>query len=178
MREIWKDVVGLESYQISNFGNLRTLGRMVPSSVGANGFRRTIAKNLKLNNNGRGYLLFGFQIGRKKKNYYIHRLVAEAFIPNSNSYKEVNHKDCNKANNHVSNLEWCTILGNRRHAVKNNLVAFGERCRSSKLTEAKVRQIRERFSNGELARDIASYYKINSDYIYSIINRQTWSRVK
>ena len=68
--------------------------------------------------NGRGYLTVSLGIRNPK---YIHRLVAETFLPNENKYPEVNHIDGNKKNNNVSNLEWCTIEYNKRHACKNGL---------------------------------------------------------
>ena len=58
---------------------------------------------------------------QKKVNKYVHRLVAEAFIININDYPQVNHIDCNKINNRINNLEWCTNSENHIHATKNGL---------------------------------------------------------
>lgn len=63
-----------------------------------------------------GYLTVGINIGDKYKRCYIHRLVAEAFLPNPNNYTDVNHKDYNKENNCVSNLEWCSRSNNLKHS--------------------------------------------------------------
>lgn len=73
---------------------------------------------------GRGYLYVGLHINGKCKKIAIHRLVALTFIPNPNNYKEVNHKDGNKSNNHFSNLEWCSRSGNAKHAFDTGLNNF------------------------------------------------------
>lgn len=90
--EIFKEIKGFENYEVSNYGNVRSLKRNIvlrPSIVN-------------------GYLHVGLYKDGKHYDKYIHRLVAEAFIPNPNNLQEVNHKDENKFNNHVDNLEWCT----------------------------------------------------------------------
>ena len=89
--------------------------------------------------NGKGYL----RVSIGKKLYFVHRLVAEKYIPNPENKEQVNHKDGNKLNNHVDNLEWVTNQENRNHAVENNLHLQGEQCPWSKLTESDVRFIRQ-----------------------------------
>lgn len=92
MEEIWKDVVGFEGlYLVSNFGNV--------FSKYKNGL-------LKFRDN-KGYYNVVLCKNGKRHDKIVHRLVAEAFIPNPNGFKEINHKDENKVNNHVDNLEWC-----------------------------------------------------------------------
>lgn len=107
-REIWKPVVeeGFEdSYEVSNFGRIRSVDRIVESKRGPLRYKgKLIATPL----NDDGYQIFNFCKARKKKHAKVHQVVARAFIPNPNNLPEVNHKDENKANNHVSNLEWCT----------------------------------------------------------------------
>ncbi len=97
--EIWKDIKGFEGkYQISNFGNVKNL----------NYYRKGIVKILKPIKHNSGYNAINLSFKGKNKQYLIHRLVAETFIPNPNKYEFVNHKDENKRNNKVENLEWCT----------------------------------------------------------------------
>ena len=73
-------------------------------------------------NNGIGYLQVKIEVDRQSKRYYVHRLVAETFIPNPNNYPDVNHIDGDKSNNDISNLEWCSRKDNIKHAINNNLI--------------------------------------------------------
>lgn len=78
----------------------------------------------------------------KESKKYVHRLVAEAFIPNPDGLPEVNHKDCNKQNNAISNLEWCTRGENLRHAWKHGLKCMGEKHGMHVLTIEQVMDIK------------------------------------
>lgn len=119
--EIWRDVVGYEGlYQVSNKGRVRSLDRIFEMRHKSNKMIKVFKKGviLKMHKCNSGYLkvtLFG-------KNYMVHRLVANAFIPNPDNLPCVNHKDENKTNNCVDNLEWCThqynVIYNDRH-IKN-----------------------------------------------------------
>lgn len=78
-------------------------------------------KFVKLHDNGKGYMQIHTTIGGKQYVRYIHRLVAECYLENPNNYREINHKDGNKRNNNVENLEWCTSSYNKVHAYKTGL---------------------------------------------------------
>ena len=91
--EIWRDIEGFDGYQISNEGRVRS-------------FKRGKEKILKAQIN-KGYLQLELRKNGVRKKEFIHRLVAQAFIPNPQNLPEVNHKDENKTNNCVENLEWC-----------------------------------------------------------------------
>lgn len=112
--ETWKDVKGYEGlYQVSNFGRARSL-----DTIGDNGrVYKGIIKTLS--DNGKGYLYVKLKVKGVQKAAYIHRLVAEAFIPNPENKPEVNHKDGDKSNNFPTNLEWNTKLENVRHSFEN-----------------------------------------------------------
>ena len=93
MEEIWKDIEGSEElYQVSNMGRVKSLRKNI------------ILKNQR----ARGYERVILCIKNSPKNYSVHRLVATAFVPNPDNLPQVNHKDENKLNNCVDNLEWCT----------------------------------------------------------------------
>lgn len=105
MAEIWKDVVGYQGlYEVSDYGNVR--------NVLKNG------KLLKLTLHSCGYLSVNLCKRHVRKDYRVHRIVAEAFIPNPRHLPEINHKDENKANNHADNLEWCDRLYNVRYGTR------------------------------------------------------------
>lgn len=104
--EEWKDIAGYELYyQISNIGQVK---------------RKDTGKILK-NNIRNGYEYVTLCVNGQRKKFYVHRLVAIAFIPNPKSYEQVNHKDGNKSNNKVDNLEWCTQKENLMHAFRTGL---------------------------------------------------------
>lgn len=108
MEEVWRDISGYEGvYQISNLGRVKRLplGKQWP-------YRRTHNNIRKPKITKRGYLSVNLSKGNKVKFYLIHRLVAEAFIPNPNNYPLINHLDENPQNNSVDNLEWCTYYHN------------------------------------------------------------------
>lgn len=108
MNEVWKDVNGFKGfYQISNLGNVKSLERKVPQGKYGN-YRVLKEMQLHPTDNGNGYLIISLRRGNKRKNYYIHRLVAEHFVDNPRALNYVNHKDYNKRNNNAENLEWCT----------------------------------------------------------------------
>ena len=114
--------------------------------------------------NGKGYL----RVSIGKKLMFIHRLVAEKYIPNPENKPQVNHKDGNKLNNCVDNLEWVTNQENRNHAVDNDLQVTGERCSWAKLTEENVKEIRANpgYENEYWARK----FKVSRGTINDVVN--------
>lgn len=121
-REIWKNVEGLNGLlQVSNLGNARRYY--------LNGRK---PQQLKLKKTEKGYLRAVFRIDYKVYMYRVHRLVAQAFIPNPNNLPQVNHKDGNKINNCVDNLEWVTDHENKVHANTNGLYSH-KKCHYRKI---------------------------------------------
>jgi hypothetical protein len=117
MNKIWHPCVGYEThYEISNLGNVRSIERMVSHFRG--GLKLNASKVLKAGKSKNGYLTVSFCVDGEKSNHTVHRLVARAFIENESNKPQVNHKDGNKHNNVVSNLEWVTVSENGIHAYQ------------------------------------------------------------
>jgi len=118
MIEIWHPCAGYEThYEVSNLGNVRSIERMV-NNWRFNGLKKSPQKVLKQGKASNGYLTVSFCVDGIKSNQSVHRLVARAFITNESNKPQVNHKDGNKHNNHVDNLEWMTRSENGLHAYK------------------------------------------------------------
>ena len=114
--EIWKDIEGYEGlYQVSNLGRVKS----IYGWCGNRFVKRTKILKLKINN--KGYTKVYLYKNKKSKMFFVHRLVAMAFVPNPNNLPQVNHKDGNKLNNSIGNLEWCTCSENIKHAYKTGL---------------------------------------------------------
>ena len=128
MTEEWKDVKGYEGkYKISNLGRLKSYaqnkdGRIIDGYVDKKGY-----KNVRM-----------YDEPQNGKWYKMHRLVASTFIENPNSYPQVNHKDENKTNNRVDNLEWCDNLYNERYGTKGKRA--GEKIDAAKVHPQKYIQ--------------------------------------
>ena len=111
--EIWKVVDDYEGlYEVSNYGNVRSVDRMETLPNGT--VRRRNGCILKQKFASNGYLKCNLSKNAKEKTASVHRLVAQAFIPNPNNLPEVNHRDEDKTNNCAENLEWCSHLYNMR----------------------------------------------------------------
>lgn len=113
MKEVWKDIKGRFGYKVSNLGNVLSVGRVITLSDG----RTKTIKECLLGGflNRTGYRLV--QLGNRKR-YQVHRLVAEAFIPNPDNKPQVNHKNGIHNDNRVDNLEWVTASENCLHSVR------------------------------------------------------------
>lgn len=121
MKEIWKDIAGYEGkYQVSNLGRVRSLDR-----YSWNGYKYWLqrGKILKASSQKSGYLFVTLSKAGKTKPYRVHRLVAQAFIPNPNGWPQVSHKDEDVTNNKVENLEWCTAEYNINYGNHNQKIA-------------------------------------------------------
>lgn len=123
--EQWRDIEGYEGlYEISNLGNVKSLPKLKENYKGSYYTKERI---LKLKEHEDGYWEVRLYKDKKQKTYYVHRLVAAAFIENPNNYPEINHIDENKKNNLVENLEWCDHLYNMHHG----------RCQEKRINSSK-----------------------------------------
>lgn len=127
------------------------------------------------------YLRVKVYIDGKRKKYLVHRLIATAFIPNPDGYKCVNHKDGNKLNNSVDNLEWCSYSDNLIHAYKNNLrkLPTGTNNPYSKLTSEQVKEIRKSYIRGKHTEfntyGLAKKYNVSPKCISNIVKGITYT---
>ena len=112
--EEWRDIEDYKGkYQVSNIGRVKSLERTIWTGKG---YYKTLPERiLKLRKRKDGYLQIKLYKDGAEKVYLVHRLVSEAFIPNPNNLPEINHKDENKQNNCVDNLEWCSRSYNNRY---------------------------------------------------------------
>lgn len=151
--EEWRPIVGFEGlYEVSNTGQVRSLDRCLVNSLGRSVFIK--GKLLKIYDNTFGYKFVSLVMDKHSSPTYVHRLVAQAFIPNPQGLPQVNHKDENKSNNRVENLEWCTAKYNMNYGSRM------EKTRETKLKTGTYSGL----SNKEYQRE---YYKKNRDLILS-----------
>lgn len=131
--EEWRDIPGNEGkYQVSNHGRIKTLAR--DTRCGRSGVQHRPEYLLKQTDNPYGYLICSCG--------FVHRCVAQAFIPNPNGYPEVNHINGNKHDNRVDNLEWCSRGQNMKHAYVMGLKqATKEFLRMANVKRKRIRQI-------------------------------------
>lgn len=184
MSEIWKDIDGYEGhYQISNYGRVKSLARIRKYKL--NDYAKHKERILKLNLTYKGYHSIGLSKNNKRKTYFVHRLVALAFIPNPENKPEVNHNDGNKTNNNDWNLKWNTGKENVIHSIKHLKCkrACGEKTAIAKLTEKEVLEIRRLYQIYYNAQkyspiNLAKRYNLKSNCtIHSIIDRKTWKHI-
>lgn len=113
LKEEWKDIQGYNGYyQVSNLGRVKSLSRNKWCSKKTS---KEILMKTRIGNNG--YKKVGLSINSKQKTVSVHKLVAQAFIPNPNNYPVINHKDENPLNNRADNLEWCTYSYNSSYGT-------------------------------------------------------------
>ena len=143
MKEEWKNIAGYEGlYEVSNMGRVRSLN-----------YNRRIGKIkvLKPQNNGQGYLVVKLSKNREGKRFKVHRLVAQTFIPNPFGKPQVNHKDENKTNNNVENLEWVTAKENNNYGTRTERAAKAL-INNPKLSKALI-------NNPKLSKAVLQYTK-------------------
>ena len=116
--EIWRPIVGYEGlYEVSSYGRVRSLDRYVKCDYEK--YRLHKGKVLSPGKDKDGYLSVVLSCNGKHKKIAVHRLVAQAFIPNPDNLPQVNHRDENPSNDNVDNLEWCTAKYNLSYGTRN-----------------------------------------------------------
>ena len=177
MKERWADISGWEGlYQASSRGRVRSLDRM-----GSDG-RQWGGRVLKPGLASHGYLTVNLRYGQEGGSYTVHSLVASTFL-GSREGLVVNHKDGDKLNNSLDNLEWCTRRENEAHkrdvlGKSGGGVMQGEVHPNSKLNDSRVRRIREMHQRGVKQKEIARIAGVGASTVSKVIRGVTWSHVK
>lgn len=180
--EIWKDVPGYEGrYQVSNIGNVKSLDRGI--QYRPNEIRYRIGRVLSFDVHRKGYL----RVCIEGKKFMVHRLVSMAFIPNPFNLPEVNHKDLDKKNNRVENLEWVTSSQNVRHAealgaFKKNRESLrirttGSNHKNAVLNEKLVLKIRAHYEEIGSIVKTAKHFGLNKGTVDSVLRRKSWKHI-
>ena len=172
---MWKDINDFEGlYQISDDGQVKSLTRPIEDRVG---HRYTLSgRILKLNVIKNGYLVVYLSRDGVVYPKYVHALVAEAYIPNPDGLPVVNHKNGNKKDCSVDNLEWATYSSNNQHAYDTGLKPKGSDFYNARLTEQDVKEIRQlgKYTTYE---EIASKYNVNKATVRDVLLNRTWRNV-
>lgn len=161
INEKWKPVVGYPNYEVCSSGRVRHVERRII---------------LKHHSNHAGYPMVCLYKDGVGTTTAVHRIVALAHLGSRPENFTINHKDGNKENNDVSNLEYVSMQTNREHAIRNGLWGFGERNGLAKLTENDVREIRA--LSGSMPRyRIAERYGVTRTTVSDILKGRTWTHV-
>ena len=177
MKEIWKDINGYEGiYQISNFGRVKSLERKIPLNHHPI-FMSVLQEKILKPGLCRGYRRVTLSKNKQKEQFQVHRLVLEAFSESCPDGFEANHKNFNRADNRIENLEWVTRSENLKHCFRhgrNN--QKGSKNGYAKLSESEVLKIREIGSSMKRA-ELANMFMVSQPSISDIINRNTWTHI-
>lgn len=167
--EIWKSVKGFEGkYEVSNKGNVRSVERIIVNSLGVKKIYKSHIMKPSLTKSG--YFNFVLRENGKKFNYRLNRMVADAFIPNINNKPYVNHKNGNKTNNEVENLEWVTGSENTKHAYNNKLITHFRKL--SKEDVEKIRKIYVFNSKEYSIPKLSKMFNCSKTSIWNVINNK------
>jgi hypothetical protein len=172
--EQWRLVVGNPDYRISDHGNVQ---RATPGKNTAPG--RPLAFVVTKTH---GYLAVTLcWPGMVRRFIKVHRLVAEAFIPNESNLPSINHKNFDKTDNHVSNLEWCNQSQNLLHAHAGGRVSYlnrrGEGNNNSKLIASQIQAIRLMSAKGVGMLSLACMFGVTRAHIWEIVTRRVWAHI-
>lgn len=171
--ETWKPIPEYGGrYEVSNFGRVKSNYIFVRTT-------KVIRERIFVGNITKGYrhVLLSSEHGLKKKNLKVHRLVSKAFISNPTNKPIVNHKDGNKLNNNVSNLEWCTHIENCNHSLKVLKRNCCEKAGLSKLNNIQVREIKSRLKSEAIGARLAEEFNVNKRTISAIKTGKTWQHL-
>ncbi len=174
--EEWKDIEGNDDYQVSSFGRVRSLDRLIIYANGKRIHRKGVV--LAFGKHTGGYVQVS--LGASCQNNYVHRLVCTAFIDNPENKGDVNHKNGIKDDNRVENLEWMTRSENIIHGYKTGLIdpmakgKKGDKNSNAKLTESEVLFIR---AASESKKSLSKMYDVSVSTIGRVLDRISWAHI-
>lgn len=135
---------------------------------------RNTGRQVKPQENNCGYMRVQLCNGKHKPRFFVHRIVAELFIPNPLNLPQVNHKDGNKKNNHIDNLEWVSASDNRKHAFRELGLkptrVCGANSGACKMTVEQIAEAAEKVASGRLIKDVAFDYGVNRKYLGGLLS--------
>lgn len=169
--ETWRPVEGFARYEVSDAGNVRSLPHVIEKCDGR--LYRAKGRMLRQGAHSGGYRLVTlYETVQCPISHYVHRLVASAFIPNPGRLPEINHKNLDKTDNRVENLEWCSASGNRAHATDNGLYHGRTNPKfHRKLTPADVDAILQMSGSSET---VGEQFGVSGTMILHIRNGRRW----
>lgn len=173
-----KDISGYSGYEVDSAGYVISKERMISPKNGSAPYKLP-ERILKTTLIGKGYMCVCLRRNGKSDHLYVHRLVAESFIPNPNGYKVVNHIDGDKLNNSVDNLEWCSYAENNQHAYDTGLHGRGSKHYRSKLSEDDVIKIKHLYFIDKVSiPDICKMFDyVHRASIHDILKGKTWKHI-
>lgn len=168
MSEQWRSVLGYEGlYEVSNLGHVVSV-------------KFNKRKRLNPKPTSRGYKRITLRKDRKRKGVFVHEMVLEAFVSQRPDGLVANHKNGDKSDNRVQNLEWITQKQNVHHAIRkgNFFTPRGEQCGPSKLTEKQVLKIRSLFATGNFTKTaLAARFDVTDVLVGKIVRHEIWRHI-
>ena len=179
--EEWRRIKEADNFLVSNLGRVKSEARLIRyehNKTGEEFYRQTKDVILKGTKNKHGYPFVIIRSNEgNKMHVLVHRLVAQAFIPNPDNHPFVNHKDGIKSNNRVENLEWCTPKYNSEHSVKIGANRFGSNSPISKLDENLVELLKIKMALGYTPAELSYEYNIDHVSLLNIKKGKSWKHV-
>jgi len=182
--EIWKDIPEYEKfYQASNLGRVKSLDRIMWVEKRKR-YLPLKGQILSPKTDKYGYLCIVLCRDGKHKHITVHRVIAKTFIPNFNNYSEINHINCDKQDNRIENLEWCTTQQNGFHKWKIKGIKcleepiydmFLSEFSAKKLNIDTVRKIRRLYNQGKYTQqEVGDMFNISACHVSDIVNNKKW----
>jgi len=176
-KEIWRSIENYCGYFVSNFGRVKSKTRFVKDKNGKNRIQKGRILKFQFINNYYSVTLCN-EVGEHQI-VRVHHLVLECFCSKRPSPKhQCNHKDGNKLNNNIHNLEWMTALENTRHAHRVGLAnSRGIANAHSKLSEEDVLNIRDLYKKNVSMRELSKKFNVSVQNIHSVIRKKAWAHI-